>query len=130
MKQIFISIIFLSLFTHCKDKKNNSTVYTVSGSYEDTYQGTNYDETYHEDSNYKYEYRTGTSGNYNYNYDIEGYDNDGNSVNGNIDISGKYGNGYINDDNGNEKSIEVEWVDYGKLEGYDEDGNYYELEAE
>ena len=59
----------------------------------------------------------GSSGNYEYNYDISGSDEDGNSVNGNIDISGKYGSGYIEDEDGNEKYIDVEWIDYGVLEG-------------
>ncbi len=87
------------------------------------------DLNYHYDNRYKYNYRTGYSGNYEYNYDIEGYNDDGDSVYGNIDIEGKYGSGYIYDEYGNEKEIDVEWVDYGELEGYDEDGNYYELEV-
>ncbi|NJB86905.1 hypothetical protein GGR26_002682 [Lewinella marina] len=85
---------------------------------------------YHEDSRYKYEHRTGRAGAYNYNYDIEGYDEDGNYVYGNIDISGKNGHGYITTEDGNDLSIDIEWVDYGELEGYDENGTYYNLELE
>lgn len=88
------------------------------------------DKSYHIDPNYKYEYRTDGSDFYEYNYDITGSDENGNSVYGNIDIEGKYGGGYIEDDYGNEKYIEVEWVDYGVLEGVDEDGNYYEFEVD
>lgn len=86
--------------------------------------------TYHTDSDYKYEYRTGTTGNYEYNYDVTGEDADGNEISGNVDMNGKYGSGYITDDNGNEKEVEVEWVDYGRMEATDEDGNTYEMEAE
>ena len=81
-------------------------------------------------SNYKYEYRTGSSGNYEYNYDISGSDADGNTIYGNIDITDKFGSGTIQDEYGNEKYIDVEWVDYGILEGVDEDGNYYEFEID
>lgn len=72
----------------------------------------------------------GNSGNYEYNYDISGSDEDGNSFNGNIDIRGKYGSGYIEDEDGNEKYIDVEWVDHGVLDGTDEDGNSYEFEVD
>ena len=85
---------------------------------------------YHSDSRYKYKYRTGQSRNYDYNYDVNGTDENGNSVSGNIDISGKYGTGYIEDEEGNEKEIDVEWIDYGQLEATDEDGNTYELEVD
>lgn len=73
-------------------------------------------------SNYKYNYKIGRT----YNYDISGYDEDGNYVYGNVDID-ESGEGYIVDEDGNEKYIEVEWVGYGEMEGYDEDGEYYEL---
>ena len=48
---------------------------------------------------------------------------------GNIDID-RDGDGYIIDEDGNEKSIDVEWTGYGEIEGYDEDGTYYELEVD
>lgn len=105
-------------------ESNNANDYNInSGTVES-------DDTYHTDPNYKYEYRTGNSGEYEYNYDISGLDQDGNTVYGNIDIEGKYGSGYIQDENGEEKYLDVEWVDYGVLEGTDEDGNSYELEVD
>jgi hypothetical protein len=78
---------------------------------------------------YKYEHRTGTTGNYQYNYDVDGLDNNGNSVSGNVDINGKYGNGTIEDEDGNEKNVDVEWLGAGQLQATDEDGNTYELEV-
>jgi len=87
-------------------------------------------DNYHTDADYKYEYRTGTLGNYEYSYDISGTDQEGNFVNGNVVMNGKYGSGYIEDEEGNEKYLDVEWVDYGLLEGTDEDGNTYDLEVE
>lgn len=77
------------------------------------------------ESAYKYNYKNGGY----YNYDICGYDEDGNYVSGNVDID-EYGDGYVVDEYGNEKYIEVEWVDWGVMEGYDEDGVYYEFEVE
>ncbi len=82
----------------------------------------------HYDSEYKYNYRSGYTGSYGYNYDVEGYGDDG-YVYGVIDTNGKYGDGYIYDEYGNELWIETEWVDYGVLEAYDEYGNWYELEV-
>lgn len=81
-------------------------------------------------SGYKYNSRDrGTTGEYNYNYDVSGYGEDG-YVTGNIDIEGKYGSGYLEDEDGNEIEIDVEWVDYGELEATDENGNTYELEVD
>ena len=85
--------------------------------------------TTHYDSDYKYEYRTGYSGNYGYNYDVSGYGDTGFTY-GNIDTSGKYGEGYLYDEDGNEVYVETEWTDYGVMEAYDENGNYYELEVD
>ena len=82
-------------------------------------------EEYEESSLCKYNYKNGSY----YNYDISGHDEDGNYVSGNVDID-EYGEGYIEDDFGNEKYIEVKWVGYGVMEGYDEDGIYYELNVE
>lgn len=79
---------------------------------------------------HKYEYKIG----YNtYNYDIEGYNEVGEYCYGNVNINGEtnYGSGYIyNDETGEEYSIEVEWYHYGSLEGYDEEGIYYDLEVQ
>lgn len=79
----------------------------------------------YEESSFKYNYK---NGDYN-NYDISGYDEDGNYVSGNVDID-EYGDGYIEDEYGIEKYIEVKWVDWGLMEGYDEDGIYYEFNVE
>lgn len=76
-------------------------------------------------SGYKYNYKVGST----YNYDVSGYDDEGNAVTGNVDID-RDGEGYIIDEDGNEKSISVEWTGYGEMEGYDEDGNCYELEVD
>ncbi len=85
----------------------------------------NAENDYEINAEYKYNYKDGEY----YNYDISGYDEDGNYVSGNVDID-EYGDGYIEDEYGNEKYIEVEWVDWGVMEGYDEDGVYYELNVE
>jgi hypothetical protein len=56
-----------------------------------------------------------------------GADQEGNKVKGNINIEGKYGAGKMEDEQGNKHDIEVEWYDYGKLKGIDENGVTYEL---
>ena len=86
--------------------------------------------TYHEDTTYQYEYRTGTTGNYEYNYDVTGYDAEGNLVEGNINVKGKYGAGILTNTDNQEIEIETEWISYGILKAVDEQGNEYELEAE
>jgi hypothetical protein len=86
--------------------------------------------TYHKDNDYEYEYRTGTSNNYKYNYDVSGYDQEGNSVTGNINIAGNQGAGTITNSNGEEIDIQAEWVNKGKLKATDDNGNEYKLEAE
>lgn len=91
--------------------------------------GNNVD-SYHIDSDYKYEHRSGSSGNYEYNYDVNGQDSDGNDVDGNVDMNGRYGSGTITDVDGNERDVEVEWVGYGEMEATDDDGNTYSIEAE
>lgn len=126
MKKTLLIIVLSTLFYQCKDTSNSSSSYQEDFT---TREESNSD-TYHTDSDYKYEHRTGTTGNYEYNYDVIGYDEDGNPIDGNIDISGKSGSGYIYDEYGSEKYIEVEWSGYGELEGYDEDGNYYEMNVE
>lgn len=85
--------------------------------------------SYIDDDSYKYNYRAGNSSNYSYNYDVSGSGNNGYTY-GNIDTSGKYGEGYIYDEEGNEIYVETEWVDYGVMEATDEFGNTYELEVE
>jgi hypothetical protein len=86
--------------------------------------------SYHKDNDYEYEYRTGTSGNYEYNYDVSGYDQEGNSVTGNINIEDNQGAGIIINSNGEEIDIQTEWINKGKLKATDDNGNEYELEIE
>ncbi|REG90484.1 hypothetical protein [Flavobacterium aquicola] len=86
--------------------------------------------TYHKDLKHKYEYRTGTYGNYKYNYMVNGLDQEGDSVSGIINIKGKYGAGIIINKDKETIDIKVEWMDYGKLKGNDDEGNHYQLEAD
>ena len=86
--------------------------------------------TFYKNKEYEYEYRTGHSGSYEYNYDVIGFDENGIKVSGNVNIEGKYGAGKIEDEEGNAYDIEVEWYDYGKLKGTDENGITYELTVE
>jgi hypothetical protein len=86
--------------------------------------------SYHKDNDYEYEYRTGTSNNYKYNYDVSGYDQEGNSVTGNINIEGNQGAGTITNSYGEEIDIQAEWVNKGRLKATDDNGNEYELEVE
>lgn len=88
------------------------------------------DVTIHTDSNYKYEYRTGGPGDYTYNYDSSATDSNGNVMDANITMNGKYGTGVVVDENGNEKEVDVEWTGYGEAEATDSDGNAYEIEVE
>lgn len=66
-----------------------------------------------------------------YNYDVSGYGDRG-YISGNIDASqgSKYVDGYIQRDDGTEVYFDGEWTGKGEIEGYDEDGNYYELEVD
>lgn len=82
--------------------------------------------TAQEDNEYAYEYKYGPG---QYNYDVEGYDEDGNYLSGNVDTNDRYVDGYINDDEGNETYFSGEWVDYGVIEGYDGDGDWVQLEV-
>jgi hypothetical protein len=85
--------------------------------------------TYHKDIHYQYEYRTGTSGHYEYNYEVAGLNQVGDSVSGVINIKGKHGAGTIINKDKETIDIQVEWIDYGKLKGTDNEGNEYKLEA-
>jgi hypothetical protein len=66
-----------------------------------------------------------------YDYSVSGYGN-GEYVSGSIDASSgsRDVDGYITLEDGREVSFEGEWVGKGEIEGYDEDGNYYELEVD
>lgn len=67
---------------------------------------------------------------FSYDYDVSGYDSDGSYVYGDVEVDQGGGDGYIYTKDGEEKHIDVDWTGKGELEGYDEDGNYYELEVE
>lgn len=135
MKHINLLItIFLLLIVSCSGNKTQNSyeqdAYSPKNSdYNNINSGSNLN-NYHKNPEYKYEYRTGSSGNYEYNYDVSGSDENGGSVNGNIDIRGKYGSGTIQNEDGDDIDIDVEWTDYGVLEGSDDDGNTYDLEVD
>lgn len=83
------------------------------------------------DETYEYEYRTGVSGDYQYNYDVSGTDTYSyEDITGNLDMYGKYGTGYIENEEGEEIYVDAEWTDYGVIEASDDEGNTYELEVE
>jgi replication-associated recombination protein RarA len=130
MKMKFYILIFSILLLSCNNNRNADSENTNQLTNDYKVNDKSNINNYHTNSNYKYESRTGNSGDYNYNYDINGSDQDGNNVTGNIDINGKYGSGTITDEDGNEKTVDVEWVNKGALEGTDEDGNSYDLEVE
>lgn len=65
-----------------------------------------------------------------YNYAVSGYNSSGDYVYGEIEVDQSGGNGYIYNDEGDEVNIDVDWTGYGTLEGYDYEGNYYELEVD
>ncbi len=135
----WVGVIALIVWGSFGESDSSSQSTTTSGS---TYYGEDYDTyeyedyssdpSYYSDPNdeYEYNYRTGYSGSYGFNYDVSGSDENGDSVYGSVDTQGKYGDGYIYDDYGNEIYVETEWVDYGVIEATDEYGNTYELETE
>ncbi len=55
-------------------------------------------------------------------------DPDGNYYYGEVEISQGQGSGYIQNKEGESKQIDIEKTDKGIYIGYDEEGNYYELE--
>ncbi|MBF4465414.1 hypothetical protein [Flavobacterium sp. LC2016-12] len=83
--------------------------------------------TYHVDNVYEYKYRTGNSGHYEYNYDVKGINSVGDSVFGNINVSGKYGAGILINDSISDLEINTEWISFGKLKATDKKGNEYQL---
>lgn len=65
-----------------------------------------------------------------YSYSVSGYGDDG-YVYGDIDADGsKFVSGYLYLEDGTEVYFDGEWSGKGVLEGYDDDGNYYELEVD
>lgn len=65
-----------------------------------------------------------------YSYSVSGYDDNTNYIYGDIDVDQSGGDGYIYDDDGNSIYINVDWTGKGQLEGYDDNGKYYELEVD
>lgn len=67
-----------------------------------------------------------------YDYDVSGYRDDGTYLYGEIEAQG--GNrdveGYLYTDDGDETYFEGEWTGRGEIEGYDEEGNYINLETD
>jgi hypothetical protein len=66
-----------------------------------------------------------------YNYGVSGYGDQG-YVYGDIDANrgSRDVDGYIYDENGDAKYFSGEWSGRGEVEGYDEDGNYIQLEVD
>tara|TARA_B100001029_G_C15022489_1_gene431477 strand:- start:31 stop:546 length:516 start_codon:yes stop_codon:yes gene_type:complete len=62
--------------------------------------------------------------------DVSGYDENGDYFYGIIDISDNGGEGYLEGDDGVERYIYLDWSGQGILDGYDDDGTYYEMEIE
>ena len=122
MKNIFTAIISYILLAGCGNSASNKSEYSNNN------ESINSEYTLDENEQiYKYESRSGANGNYGYNYDIDGYDEKSNYVTGNVDMNGKYGSGTIENAEGEEVSIEVEWFDWGQMTGEDENGVTYEL---
>ncbi|KAA3437603.1 hypothetical protein [Rufibacter hautae] len=65
-----------------------------------------------------------------YEYNVSGVDEDGDDVDGEVEVTKEGGSGTITDEYGNEKEVDVEWTGKGELEATDEDGETYELEVE
>jgi len=64
-----------------------------------------------------------------YNYDVEGTDEYGDFIEGNVETSGKYGEGFIIDEYGDKIEIDTEWSGNGEMTGTDADGNEYTLKV-
>jgi hypothetical protein len=66
-----------------------------------------------------------------YEYEVSGYGDSG-YVQGEIEANKgeKEVEGYLYDESGNTIHFEGEWTGHGEIEGYDEDGNYIQLEVE
>lgn len=130
MRPFILNVMYLLVIItliSCSSNKNENSRTSGRSNNED---GSDVNRTYHTDSRYKYEYRTGTSGNYEYNYDVNGMDENGNYVSGNVSMNGKYGDGFIETDDGDQIDIDAEWVGSGEIEAIDGDGKTYELEVD
>lgn len=67
---------------------------------------------------------------YDYDYEVSGADESGNFVYGDVEVDQYGGDGYIYTEDGEGRHIDVDWTGYGELDGYDEEGNYYQLEVD
>ena len=67
-----------------------------------------------------------------YNYNVSGYGSNGEYVYGNVDSNAdsNFVNGHITLEDGNVVSFSGKWVGNGLLEGYDENGNFYNLKVD
>ena len=69
-----------------------------------------------------------------YDYDVSGYDYYGDTdgyISGSIEADdGKDVSGYLTLDDGTEIYFDGEWSGKGEVEGWGDDGNYYELEVD
>ncbi len=134
----FFVLIILVFIIYCFVHQNNSNSHTrqnnINQNLNSTYStlpGT-YNNSSNRllNSNYKYQYRTGNSGNYELSYDVSGEDENGNSVGGSVEMSGRYGSGTLQNDEGEDIDIDAEWVDYGEMEATDNEGNTYSLDVD
>jgi hypothetical protein len=64
-------------------------------------------------------------------YDVSGYGDSGYAY-GNIDTTSgsKYVDGYLDLENGSSVYFDGEFTGYGVVEGYDENGDFYELDVD
>lgn len=62
-------------------------------------------------------------------YSVRGFDENG-FVYGEVSVDDIHGYGYIFDEDGNPIYINVRWSGNDTFDGYDEDGNYYDLEID
>ena len=63
-------------------------------------------------------------------YDVEGYGDAGYAYGEIESHSGGDVDGYLYLEDGTEVYFEGEWSGHGEVEGYDDEGNYYELEVD
>ena len=66
---------------------------------------------------------------YAYDYDVSGY-GDGGSVSGSVETYGQSVEGTLVTEDGETVNFEGEFTGRGEIEGYGDDGNYYELEVD
>ena len=66
---------------------------------------------------------------FSYEYSVSGYGSDGDYVYGDVETSGQDVDGYLYDYSGNTIYFDGEFDGYGTIEGYGDDGIYYELEV-